>query len=470
MKYTLKRSNDYLIKNAGRINKQYRLRYHFSPPIGWMNDPNGVCYYRGAMHVFYQYYPYDSCWGPMHWGHTCTEDNCIFSHCKVALAPDRKDEHGCFSGGAVVDKDNDKKLLLLYTKNYEDSNGRVETQGLASSVDGFLFSKRRRPVIGADDIPEGIPKENFRDPNPVVIGNEYFVFIGSRSDKGEGLILVYSSSDGETFRYRNKICSSYLGKMGECPDFFSLGEKDVLLASVIGIKAEENRFRNKNVSLYFVGKFDTETCDFAIEYVDEIDSGHDFYAPQTCLDGRGCRVMVAWMEMWKEEYFLHKFHHGYNGALIYPRILTMRGKMLYQSPAPGIEKYRTEMDPAQCVSKCFDVSAVLGEGGFLVFANASDQSDKIKISLRNGYFYVDTSCLKNTPQDERRSKFFYGEDVFVRILFDISSVEIFVDGGHEAFTERHFIESDQIVISGQNVNFTECYELNLPQENFTVFG
>ena len=67
MKYTLKRSNDYLITHAGRINMQYRPRYHSAPPVGWMNDPNGVCYFRGAIHVFHPYYPFDTCWGPMPW-------------------------------------------------------------------------------------------------------------------------------------------------------------------------------------------------------------------------------------------------------------------------------------------------------------------------------------------------------------------------------------------------------------------
>ena len=130
MEYTLKQSNNYLLTHAGRINMQYRPRYHFAPPVGWMNDPNGVCYFRGAMHVFYQYYPYDSCWGPMHWGHAYTRDNCVFHHCKVALAPDRADESGCFSGGAIVNKD---ELVLMYTKHYETADEKLETQGMAYS-------------------------------------------------------------------------------------------------------------------------------------------------------------------------------------------------------------------------------------------------------------------------------------------------------------------------------------------------
>lgn len=183
MEYTLKQSNNYLLTHAGHINMQYRPRYHFAPPVGWMNDPNGVCYFRGAMHVFYQYYPYDSCWGPMHWGHAYTRDNCVFHHCKVALAPDRADESGCFSGGAIVNKD---ELVLMYTKHYETADEKLETQGMAYSSDGVHFSKREAPVIGTADLPEGVSKQDFRDPNPVRIGGEYFIFVGSKSESGGG--------------------------------------------------------------------------------------------------------------------------------------------------------------------------------------------------------------------------------------------------------------------------------------------
>ena len=467
MEYTLKQSNNYLLTHAGHINMQYRPRYHFAPPVGWMNDPNGVCYFRGAMHVFYQYYPYDSCWGPMHWGHAYTRDNCVFHHCKVALAPDRADESGCFSGGAIVNKD---ELVLMYTKHYETADEKLETQGMAYSSDGVHFSKREAPVIGTADLPEGVSKQDFRDPNPVRIGGEYFIFVGSKSESGGGLVLVYSSVDGKKFRYRNKISSPYFGEMGECPDFFTLDGKDVLLVSAVNLKEEGTRFKGCNSSLYLVGKFDPATCTFETENCDEIDCGHDFYAPQTCLDGEGRRIMVAWMEMWGKEYFLHKAHHGYNGALTYPRVLSVRDGLLYQTPAPGVEKYRRAADLSQAVSKCLDFTAVLSEGGYVGIGNASDGEDRILFGLRGGRLYMDTSRMKNAPQGVRVSKFTYGQEVRVRVLSDVSSLEVFADGGKETFTERHYFDGEKVCIQSSGVRFEECYELDIPQEDFTILG
>ena len=469
MEYTLKQSNDYLITHAGRINMQYRPRYHFAPPVGWMNDPNGVCYFRGAMHVFYQYYPYDTCWGPMHWGHAYTQDNCVFHHCKVALAPDCADESGCFSGGAIV-KDDGGELVLMYTKHYETAETRRETQGMACSSDGVHFSKREAPVIGTADLPEGVCKQDFRDPNPVLIGGEYFIFVGSKSEAGEGLILVYSSRDGKNFRYRNKICSPYFGEMGECPDFFTLDGKDVLLVSAVRVKEEENRFKGCNSSLYLLGKFDPETCEFRVEHSDEIDCGHDFYAPQTCSDGEGRRIMVAWMEMWGKEYFLHKFRHGYNGALTYPRALSVRNGLLYQAPAPGVEKYRRRTDFSQETSKCLDFTVHLAEGGCVGISRADCAEDRICFGLRGGRVYVDASRMKNAPQGVRVSKYAYGREVRVRVLMDVSSLEIFADDGKETFTERHYFDSEKVRVTAENARCEECYELDVPQEDFTILG
>ena len=470
MKYTLERSNDYLVGHSGKIDRQYRPRYHLAPPVGWMNDPNGVCLYRGAMHVFYQYYPYDSCWGPMHWGHAATQDNCVFRHYPVALAPDREDESGCFSGGAVINKDNPDELFLLYTRHYEKGEIRREVQALASSSDGVHFHKEDPPVIEDSSLPEGCTGRDFRDPNPVLIGGEYFVFVGTKNAEGQGQVLVYSSSDGKTFRYRNSIFSPWFGRMAECPDFFRLDGKDVLLVSAIRAPEEAHRFRGCNSSLYLVGKFDPATCTFETEHCDEIDCGHDFYAPQTCLDGEGRRVMVAWMEMWGKEYFLHKAHHGYNGALTYPRVLSVQDGLLYQTPAPGVEKYRRAADLSQAVSKCLDFTAVLSEGGYVGIGNASDGEDRILFGLRGGRLYMDTSRMKNAPQGVRVSKFTYGQEVRVRVLSDVSSLEVFADGGKETFTERHYFDSEKVCIQSSGVRFEECYELDIPQEDFTILG
>ena len=134
--YTVDKANTYILNNKNKVNPFYRLKYHFMPPIGWMNDPNGLVRVIDEYHIFYQFYPYDSVWGPMHWGHTMTKDFIHFSDLDVALAPDLEDETGCFSGGAIID---DKIINLVYTKHYEKEDIKKEENYLARSLDNIHF-------------------------------------------------------------------------------------------------------------------------------------------------------------------------------------------------------------------------------------------------------------------------------------------------------------------------------------------
>ena len=464
----LDRANDHLRKHAGKIDLSQRPRYHLAPPVGWMNDPNGVCSFGGETHIFYQYFPYDSCWGPMHWGHAVTRDNCVFRHCAVALAPDREDEGGCFSGGAVVSETGE--LFVYYTKHFEADGVRKELQGMARSADGLHFHKREVPVLTEGDLPSGASREDFRDPNPVRIGGEYFLFVGSKNERNEGQVLVYASSDGEHFSYRNALRSPYFGEMAECPDFFSVGETDVLLVSAIGVKREGNRFLGPNSSLYFLGKFDPKACTFRIDACDEIDGGHAFYAPQTCADESGRRLLFAWMEMWGKEYFLHRNGHGYCGAIVYPRVLSVRDGALWQSPASGIERYRRAADFTGEVLKCFDLSLRFAEGGLLTVSDASDEGDMLSVSLCEGRVKVDLSSCRQEPAEARFSKFAYGGEAEIRILSDVSSLEIFVADGRETFAERYYFKGEKVRIRVVGARIEEGYELALPDEDFAIWG
>ncbi len=466
MEFSVEKANKYLEENAGRIDKQYRPHFHLAPPVGWMNDPNGLCFYKGKTHIFYQYYPYDSCWGPMHWGHAYTYDNCVFHHCGVALAPDRPDETGCFSGGATVCRDDPDKLLIMYTKHYNSGDVRIERQGLAYSRNGLDFVKQDKPAIDISDLPDGFSSKNFRDPNPVLIGGEYFVFVGSEKDS-VGAILVYSSDDGEKFRYRGSILSPYFGQMGECPDFFKLDGHDVLIASAIGLNKFDDKFKGSNSSLCFIGKFDSNNCDFRIDSVEEIDCGNDFYAPQTYTDAEGRRVMIAWMDMWGRDYFLHSAHHGYNGAMTYPRVLSVRGGKLYQAPAPGIEKYRRTADLSR-LSKCMDLTFRIKEGGCVRIAQKCGGEDSFCLSMTGGRICSDASHLRNAPRSARVSKHVYDGWVEIRALCDVSSLEFFIDGGRETFTERYYIPGDTVTLSLNGAEIEELYELDLPEENFDI--
>ena len=142
--------------------------YHLTGGSGWINDPNGFAAYQGEVHLFFQYYPYDVCWGPMHWGHAKTKDFCRWELLPAALAPDADyDGAGCFSGGAVEMPDG--RHLLLYTgvkkEPREDGSTAIFQTQCVAFGDGRDYEKySANPVIGADLLPEGGSTRDFRDP------------------------------------------------------------------------------------------------------------------------------------------------------------------------------------------------------------------------------------------------------------------------------------------------------------------
>ncbi|MDR2634927.1 MAG: GH32 C-terminal domain-containing protein [Clostridiales bacterium] len=366
--YSKELANEYIARHSGEVNDAFRLNYHFSPPIGWMNDPNGLVFYRGQYHLFYQYNPYGTEWGPMHWGHAVSDDLLSFTHCGVALAPDGKNESGCYSGGAVIgkidrvasapdgknesgcysggavdDKIGGEELILLYTKH---KNGLIarERQGIAVSRDGVSFEKADKPILGVSDIPRRSSRSNFRDPKPVLIDGAYYVFVGSKSRGGKGQILVYSSADLREYSYFTTIGPyDFFGNMAECPDFVRLNGKDVLIFSSVGMPRKGGKSGNRRSCMYAVGKFDIEKRLFKPESFDEIDCGNDFYAAQTVTDDRGRTLIIAWMGTWDKTYFLHEQAHGWNGAFTIPRVLDYRDGRLIQTPLDELTAKRAAL-------------------------------------------------------------------------------------------------------------------------------
>ena len=114
MSKELERAREYETRKEKQIPELLRPLFHLTPRCGWMNDPNGFSYYNGMYHMFYQYYPYDTCWGPMHWGHAVSKDLVTWEHMPCAMAPDSESDcDGCFSGGAIETEDN-KHLLMKH--------------------------------------------------------------------------------------------------------------------------------------------------------------------------------------------------------------------------------------------------------------------------------------------------------------------------------------------------------------------
>ena len=322
----------------------HRPTYHFQPVKNWMNDPNGFCVYGGKYHIFYQYHPYSTQWGPMHWGHAVSSDLLKWEFLPAAIAPDMPyDKDGCFSGSAI--EMDDGKQLLMYTgvERVPSEDGRkqdIQIQCLAVG-DGLNYEKYQgNPVLTQKDIPEGFSIYDFRDPkifrNP---DGSYGCVLGNRTEDGSGAILLYRSEDGFHWSFQSILDRSYneFGRMRECPDMFRLDGQDVIITSPQDMSALGMEFHSGNGTLALMGR--VEEGKFLRDNVQAIDYGLDFYAPQTLETPDGRRIMIAWMQNWDTTGGCPEGAKWF-GQMTTPRELTIRNDRLIQNPIRELEFLR----------------------------------------------------------------------------------------------------------------------------------
>lgn len=318
---------------------KWRQKYHFMPQVGWMNDPNGLIFFRGKYHFFYQHNPYSGFWRSMHWGHAVSDDMLHWEYLPLALAPSESyDDHeqgGCFSGSAI---EYDGKLYLMYTGTCNDGNGFEQTQCIAYSEDGIHFEKYEgNPVITA---PEGIPHHLFRDPKVWRHEDTFYAVVGASRDN-MAQALLYRSDDMLHWTYFNVLAESRgeWGYMWECPDFYPLGDKYVLMVSPMGAK--------ERTTVYMVGDFDYKTGRFFPVVTGELDWGHDFYAPQSFVAPDGRRIIVGWANCWDWMPFWKDwgptYREGWCGSFNIPReVELMPDNTLSTKPIRELQKLRRE--------------------------------------------------------------------------------------------------------------------------------
>jgi beta-fructofuranosidase len=269
----------------------FRQAYHFMAPVFWMNDPTGPVVIDGKYHLFYQYNPYAPQWGAMHWGHALSEDMLQWEHLPIVLAPSEEydfwEQGGCFSGSSVF---HNGILYVFYTGVCEKNGGIYQTQCLAISTDkGTTFTKfNGNPLIHPSSF---IDPANFRDPKVWEHRGSWYMLVGA-SVNGNGALILYRSKDLIRWHYVNITVKSQgtLGFMWECPDYFRLKDKDVLVFSPMGIDGSK--------AVYLTGIMDYEKGIFLEEHRDELDWGFDYYATQSFSDNNGRRIMYAWANSW----------------------------------------------------------------------------------------------------------------------------------------------------------------------------
>ncbi len=474
---TLREARKYEETVEKNIAKEERPDFHLCSRVGWMNDPNGFCYYKGMYHLYYQYYPYESKWGPMHWGHAVSKDLLHWEYLPAALAPDETyDRDGCFSGSALTLPDG--RHLLVYTsvikeRQENDVIRDIQTQSLAVG-DGLDYQKyEKNPVLDEKDLPEGASKFDFRDPKvwQNADGTYSCVFGNARTD-GDGQVLLYGSKDGFQWEYEKVLISNNgrFGKMWECPDFFPLDGKWVLLASPTDMLPQGFEYHNGNGSLCLIGTYDEQTKTFHEEHDQAIDYGIDFYASQTTLAPDGRRIMVGWMQNW-DTCTLRSPEEPWIGQMSLPRELSIRNGRLYQAPVRELDAMRCNKVAHEKVSftgtislagvqgRRVDMELTLRAGDanalYQKFAVRFAQNDKYQTSLsfrpRESILKVDRkfSGSRRAIIHQRRSLVNSKDgNLKLRIILDRFSVEVFVNDGEQVLTATMY--TDQ---SAQGISF-----------------
>lgn len=459
---TTDQANKYIRENTKKVNNEFRLTYHAMPEIGWMNDPNGLVYYQGNYHLFYQHNPYNSTWGPMHWGHIISKDLMTFKYLPIALSPDQKDESGCFSGGAIVDKLDPDILHLFYTKHLDNNGTIIQTQGLASTIDGINFQKRDKPVIDINLEKDYAQITDIRDPKPILLNDDYYILLGSKDYDDLGKLLIYKSNDLHDFEYHGSLKNQNFGHILECPDYIQIDNKDILIYSVV----EPHTSNKSNTSQYMLGNLDIINNNYQINTINKIDSGHHFYAPQTLKDNQNRIIMIAWMEIWGDKLVTNDLGHNWQGAMTIPRVLTIKDNTLYQEPISEIKNYYTnelKLTNNINISKQSDIFINEINKDFNLKISNLDKTEYFELSYSNKTFSVNGLNLNIHKLDKLSSKYKY-DKIKLRILLDTSSIEIFINDGIETFTSRIYMHTDKYTLlfneDLQGKIFTITKELN----------
>jgi len=469
--------------------EQYRPLFHFSPDSMWMNDPNGMVFYKGEYHLFYQHNPYSNVWGPMHWGHAITTDLIHWEHLPIALYPDSLGT--IFSGSAVIDWNNSSGLgtienppmVAIFTQHNqalaESGSNRFQYQSIAFSIDrGRSWTKYSgNPVLENPGI------RDFRDPK--VIWMEHvnkWIMVLAAHDR----VMFFSSPDliNWTMESDFGVDTGAHGGVWECPDLFPLEasgkEKWVLLVSI-----NPGGPNGGSATQYFVGEFDGKHYQNENPGPDSLwlDHGKDNYAGVTWSDippEDGRRLFLGWMSNW--QYATQVPTERWRSAMTLPRELRLvqegKGYILTSVPVHETEMLRAEKhilkpgliegrdnvsflrdgeNPLYEIDLTFEFDPDNEEDVEFGMKLESDRQEQLTIAYNHiaGLLFIDRNGSGKTDFSEEFAGIHtapYKASVKGKIRFhvfiDMSSIELFVDQGALVMTELCFPESgyDKILL------------------------
>lgn len=452
----------------------YRLNYHLMPPIGWLNDPNGLHEKDGEYRIYYQYDPFDAKGDVKLWGLFTTRDFIHYKDCGPVLFPDCKyDEHGVYSGSAFV---KDDEIHYFYTGNikcfdrsdYDYINaGRVSNTLTVTSKNGKAMSEKKL-LLTNKDYPSDMSC-HVRDPKVFEYDEKYYMVLGARDKNSKGLALLYTSDDLENWEFKNKITTeTSFGYMWECPDMFEINGEWYLTTCPQGVKQDGLNYANVHQACWMKVDADFKNNHFSVKEIHQIDRGTDFYAQQSFEDENGRRIMIGWLGIPDADYTNPTMENGWQHALTIPRELSVRDGKLIQEPIEELKQLRSE-DKAVCT---------FNYGQALIMQNSIYEAEvnfkrchEMTMTLREGVTlsYKDHILTLNlgvygSGRTTRKVKLEKLE--YLQIFADTTSLEIFVNHGEEVFTTRVYNRNGRILINGECKGVMSVY----PLRSFEIKG
>ncbi len=473
--------------------ESYRPVYHHTPPYGWMNDPNGMFYKDGVYHLYYQFNPYGSTWGNMHWGHSTSTDLVSWKHEDIALAPDAWGS--IFSGSCVVDHDNTAgfgagAVIAIYTSAKPTPWGDCQTQSLAYSLDnGYTFTKyAHNPVLTSTE-------RDFRDPKVFWYApDKHWVMLLAVGQEME----IHTSADLKEWKKESTFGAKQgaHGGVWECPDLVELpvegtGRKRWVLICNLNPGGPFGG----SAAQYFVGSFDGKTFVNESPAVTKwLDWGKDNYATVTWSNAPQERcIALGWMSNWQYQAILPT--KQYRGENTIARDLTLydQGGELYlkSSPSPEIKKIRKEKVsmPSFNVSDTYDIAELLKDNsgtyelemtiknisaGKVKFCLSNEKGNKVDMyyDMKRKLFVMDRSLSGKVDFSKEFPAVTVApiaetKEIQIRLFVDKSSIETFGEEGKFVMTNLVFPDAPYNRISFQSedgsykVSSLKLYKLTL---------
>ncbi|MGX7111561.1 glycoside hydrolase family 32 protein [Gemella cuniculi] len=416
----------------------WKQNLHLEPTKGWLNDPNGLAYFKGKYHIFCQY-SYEVDGGLKLWYYHTSSDLKNYEDKGVFLTPTIEEEKsGVYSGSASIEND---KLVFYYTGNVKYKGdydyvhaGRGHNTITFSTEDGINFSEKTC-LLTTDDYPN--MSNHVRDPKVFEKNGKKYLILGARDSNDYGCLLIYDKDTLE--HYKTIYSKNNLGFMWECPDYFEVDGTEIFIFSPQGISRMYPYFENTYQIGYSVVNEGLESVE-RFDNFNLLDYGHDFYASQTFLDEDNNRVLIGWMYVPDSSYTNPTTKFGYQNCLTVPRVVNFKNGKIRQTLHKSVRDLLGERIFKNIFSEqTWYYSQEHGESFKIQIAD-------FKVSYNNNELEINFGT-SGYGRNDRKYKLNLEN---VEIVFDSSSIELFANNGEFVISTRFYPKNHNVEISANS--------------------